>query len=300
MPTGTGKTDTMVALFAASCPKRLFVLVPSDTLQTQIAEKFEQLGILPTTGTLGNKPPAFPVIARLATGLTNVNTTQAFTHGSNIVATTPHALNAGNEKTRFTSTAESETSFVDEAHRPVDPGSEAHDLVMALFGGMSKEERSRIRTRVRAAMSTQAAEEGRFLGGRPPYGYRLVDARLHPNSEKAAYGQWLHRLEPDPVTAPVVQRIFAAFLAGKGYYPIAEELTAEGIPSPSAHDQVRNAHRPGFDWGKSSVRTILLNPRYTGYQVWGRQHRNEVLLDIADMSAGYQTVQRWNTSDPWV
>ena len=95
-------------------------------------------------------------------------------------------------------------------------------------------------------------------------------------------------------------RIFAAFLAGKGYYAIAEELTAEGIPSPSAHDQVRNAHRPGFDWGKSSVRTILLNPRYTGYQVGGRQHRNEVLLDIADMSAGYQTVQRWNTSDPWV
>jgi site-specific DNA recombinase len=39
----------------------------------------------------------------------------------------------------------------------VDPASEAHDLVMTLFGGMSKGERSRIRTRVRNAMAAQAA-----------------------------------------------------------------------------------------------------------------------------------------------
>jgi len=78
MPTRTGKTDTMVALFAASCPKRLLVLVPSDALRTQIAEKFEQLGILPAIGALGNEPPAFPVVGRLATGLRNVNAAQAF------------------------------------------------------------------------------------------------------------------------------------------------------------------------------------------------------------------------------
>ena len=64
---------------------------------------------------------------------------------------------------------------------PIDPGSEAHDLVMTLFGGMSKGERTRVKTRVRAAMSAQTATEGRFLGGRPPYGYRLVDAGPHPH-----------------------------------------------------------------------------------------------------------------------
>jgi hypothetical protein len=36
--------------------------------------------------------------------------------------------------------------WVPEVGGPVDPGSEAHDLVMTLFGGMSKGERSRIRT----------------------------------------------------------------------------------------------------------------------------------------------------------
>jgi site-specific DNA recombinase len=40
---------------------------------------------------------------------------------------------------------------------------------------MSKEERNRIKIRVRSAMAAQAALDGRFLGGRPPYGYRLVE-----------------------------------------------------------------------------------------------------------------------------
>lgn len=78
--------------------------------------------------------------------------------------------------------------WVPEVGGAVDPGSEAHDLVMSLYGGMSKGERTRIKTRVRAAMAAQAAIEGRFLGGRPPYGYVLVDAGVHPNPAKAAIG----------------------------------------------------------------------------------------------------------------
>jgi hypothetical protein len=52
---------------------------------------------------------------------------------------------------------------------------------MSLYGGMSKGERNRIKIRVRSAMAAQAATEGRFLGGRPPYGYRLVDLGAHPS-----------------------------------------------------------------------------------------------------------------------
>ena len=48
--------------------------------------------------------------------------------------------------------------WVPEVGGPIDPGSEAHDLVMTLFGGMSKGERNRIQVRTRAAMRDLAAE----------------------------------------------------------------------------------------------------------------------------------------------
>ena len=125
--------------------------------------------------------------------------------------------------------------WVPEIGGAIDPGSDAHDLVMALYGGMSKGERNRIKVRVRSAMKAQTELEGRYLGGRPPYGYRLADAGPHPNPGKAAEGRRLHRLEPDPVTAPVVARIFNEYVAGRGMTSIARGLTQDGIACPSAY-----------------------------------------------------------------
>ena len=190
--------------------------------------------------------------------------------------------------------------WVPEVGGPIDPGNEAHELVMLVFGGMSKGERNRIKIRVRTAMASQAKIEGRFLGGRPPYGYRLADAGPHPNPAKAADGRRLHRLELDPATAPVVARIFDEFLTNRGLFAIAEGLTRDGIPSPSAYDRARNTHRSGVAWAKSAVRAILTNPRYTGHQVWNRQRKDEVLLDVNDVSAGHITKLRWNRQDDWV
>jgi DNA invertase Pin-like site-specific DNA recombinase len=191
--------------------------------------------------------------------------------------------------------------WVPEVGGAVDPDSEAHDLVMTLFGGMSKGERNRIRTRVRTAMRAQA-QEGRFLGGRPPYGYRLADAGPHPNPEKARIGQRLHQLEPDPTTAPIVERIYQAFATGAGYARIATDLTNDGIPSPSASDPARNRHRASSKgaWAKSAVKAILSNPRYTGYTVWSKQRRDEILLDEHNVALGHTSKLRWNTDDKWI
>jgi site-specific DNA recombinase len=192
--------------------------------------------------------------------------------------------------------------WVPEVGGAVDPGSDAHDLVMSLYGGMSKGERNRIKTRVRAAMAAQAGVEGRFLGGRPPYGYELADAGPHPNPSKAAIGQRLRRLEPDAVAAPIVERIFDEYLNGRGLYVIAEGLTRDGILSPSAHDPGRNRHRAGSGgaWSKNAVRAILQNPRYTGRQVWNKQRRDEVLIDVEDVALGHESKMRWNDRSEWV
>jgi len=149
-------------------------------------------------------------------------------------------------------------------------------------------------------MAAQAATQGRFLGGRPPYGYRLGDAGPHPAPAKAALGVRIHRLEPDPITAPVVVRIFEAYVSWKGLFAIADGLTRDAVPSPSAYDRARNSHRSGEGWSKSAVRAILTNPRYTGVAVWGRQRRDEVLVDVEDVAAGHRTRMRWNEEDAWI
>lgn len=190
--------------------------------------------------------------------------------------------------------------WVPEVGGPIDPGSEAHDLVMTLFGGMSKGERSRVQLRTKAAMLDLATRTDRFLGGRPPYGYRLVDAGPHPNPGRAASGQRAHRLDPDPATGPMVTRIYELFVAGHGLRAIAQMLTDEGIPSPSAHDPLRNTHRDPRGWAHSAVRTILRNEAYTGRRVWAKQEKVERLIDPDDVAAGNQTRFKWRPEDQWV
>jgi superfamily II DNA or RNA helicase len=50
MPTGTGKTDTMLSILVTRPCERLFVVVPTDALRTQIVDKFLTLGVLKQGG----------------------------------------------------------------------------------------------------------------------------------------------------------------------------------------------------------------------------------------------------------
>ena len=159
---------------------------------------------------------------------------------------------------------------------------------------------TRTRIRVRTAMATQTREQGRYLGGRPPYGYRLADAGPHPNKAHAAWGRRAHRLEPDPSTAPVVAWMFAQRLSGRSAARITRALNDAGIPCPSAADPERNPHRTGAGWTLRTVAAILANPRYTGRQVWNRQRTDRDLVDPSNTGLGHRQVQRWNLPEGWV
>jgi superfamily II DNA or RNA helicase len=50
MPTGTGKTETMLSVLVSSSCTRVLVVVPTDALRSQIAEKFLTLGVLKLPG----------------------------------------------------------------------------------------------------------------------------------------------------------------------------------------------------------------------------------------------------------
>lgn len=73
----------------------------------------------------------------------------------------------------------------------VDPDSDVHELMTTIFGGISKGERRRIQRRVIGAMEAAAiVNQGRFLGGRPPYGYVIVSAGPHPSTITMTAENW--------------------------------------------------------------------------------------------------------------
>jgi hypothetical protein len=90
------------------------------------------------------------------------------------------------------------------------------------------------------------------------------------------------------------------YVAGAGYKQIATTLTAERVPSPSAHDPARNPHRPGHAWAMSAVRAILTNPRYLGHHVSGRTKKIDVLIDPDVPALGHVTRQHWQARSEWV
>ncbi|MBB5803580.1 DNA invertase Pin-like site-specific DNA recombinase [Saccharothrix ecbatanensis] len=69
----------------------------------------------------------------------------------------------------------------------VDLEDDDHRRLMTFLGAQSERELIRARNRALASMKAQA-ELGRYLGGRPPYGYMLVDGGPHPKRADARWG----------------------------------------------------------------------------------------------------------------
>ncbi|MEQ0558190.1 recombinase family protein [Amycolatopsis sp. NEAU-NG30] len=161
--------------------------------------------------------------------------------------------------------------WLPEVGGPVDLSNSDHRTLMSLLATQSQREVLRARHRVLAAMHNQATQQGRYLGGRPPYGYQLVDAGPHPNPADARWGRRLQRLAPDPRTAPHVAWMFRQRLAGHSVAGIARHLNERGILCPSSADPDRNRHRTRGAWTLRTVAVILANPRYTGRQIWNRR-----------------------------
>ena len=201
MPTGTGKTETMLALFAASRPKRLLVLVPSDALRDQIAEKFETFGVLQEFGVV--PPDALrPVVGRIRHGLQSVLSAKGLAIGCNVVVSTPSALNA--------STAEAKTAFFAEfSHLFID---EAHHVPASTWQAVRDEFADRPIVQFTA---TPYREDGRHLGGRLIYAFPLREAQRQKYYSKINYISIYELEERDQAIAKVaVERLRSDLKSG--------------------------------------------------------------------------------------
>jgi site-specific DNA recombinase len=190
--------------------------------------------------------------------------------------------------------------WLPETRGPVDLARPEHQALLLLLGHQSEREVLRNRFRTTAAMAAQVREQGRHLGGRPPYGYRLVDAGPHPKAMHAEWGRRQHRLDVDPVTAPTVRWMFACRRDGMSEAGIARLLNERGVPSPGVYDHQRNRHRRTAVWTLRTVAAILANPRYTGRQVWNRQFTDHREAVPGDRRSSRGPVRVWNPRSDWV
>lgn len=114
MPTGTGKTETMLSVLIANQCNKLLVTVPSDALRDQLSEKFISLGVLPKFGIV-SEDCLCPIVAVVKENM-NTQQWQDFIEHSNVVVTTMPLIAQASDDVKKLLADNMSHLFVDEAH----------------------------------------------------------------------------------------------------------------------------------------------------------------------------------------
>ena len=111
------------------------------------------------------------------------------------------------------------------------------------------------------AVKRACAENGKFMGTYPAYGYKR-----DPEDK--------HHLVIDEETAPTVRRIFSMRATGMGFHSIAAQLNDEGLPSPGMLYYQRKGkpdpRRVNHKWADETVKQLIRNEVYIGNMVQGK------------------------------
>lgn len=115
MPTGTGKTETMLATLVFSQCEKLLISVPSDSLRTQIGAKFKTLGLLKEFG-LVNNSGLYPIVGTIKSKFKTKDELTDFISRINVMVTTMNILADSPLDQKNVISEEFSHFFVDEAH----------------------------------------------------------------------------------------------------------------------------------------------------------------------------------------
>ncbi len=163
MPTGTGKTETMLAILTSARCRRLLVVVPTDALRSQIAEKFLTLGLLKDVGVLA--PIAmYPIVCRLEHVLPGAADVDALIERAHVILATSTVLGLCSGEVQERLAHHCPYLFIDEAHHSEAP-------TWSTFKGKFKAKR------VTQFTATPFREDGRLLDGQIIFKYPLKKAQ---------------------------------------------------------------------------------------------------------------------------
>ena len=120
MPTGTGKTETMLAVLVSKQCRRLLAIVPTDALRSQISSKFLTLGILKSVGVL-SADALYPIVGILNSRPKTPDEVDSFFEKCNVVVTTMSVAGQCNEDVQKRMSYHCPFLFIDEAHHTAAP-----------------------------------------------------------------------------------------------------------------------------------------------------------------------------------
>lgn len=201
MPTGTGKTDTMVAALIAVRPERLLVVVPSDALRDQLALKFEKLGVLSMLGLLGDGV-RMPVVGKLVGRIQDAADAERLAELTNVVVTTVSALTHTEDSIRTQFLSRFSHLFIDEAHH----------VAAATWRQIRDEFAPKPVVQFTA---TPHRTDGQHLGGSLVYAFPLREAQRQGYFSKIRYKSVLDLVDPDRAIAGTALAFLRADLDGK-------------------------------------------------------------------------------------
>jgi hypothetical protein len=115
MPTGTGKTETMLAILAKERLPKLLVVVPTDALRDQLSRKFKSWGVLRQFGVIGDSAH-FPVVGTLTKIPPSLVELADFFEPCNVVVTTMAITGRAPEFIQAALANTCSHLFIDEAH----------------------------------------------------------------------------------------------------------------------------------------------------------------------------------------
>lgn len=115
MPTGTGKTETMLSVLISKRCSKVLVVVPTDALRSQIAEKFLSLGVLKELGVIPDSYE-FPIVGVLKEKPLNILELDNIFNLSNVIITTINIAGQLTKEIQNRMAHHCDYLFIDEAH----------------------------------------------------------------------------------------------------------------------------------------------------------------------------------------
>ena len=165
LPTGTGKTETMLSTTIYHRCDKVLVLVPSNSLRDQVGDKFKTLGCLAELGVVPEEI-LHPAVVKVKKGIKTVEEAQKLLDSANVLVATPQIL-----KSRFANSGVLETICNACSHLFVD---EAHHISASTWNGIKEKF---VGKRVIQFTATPFRNDTQSLGAKIIYNYTMGEAQ---------------------------------------------------------------------------------------------------------------------------